>query len=150
MLPSRTHNAVNDMSLVRILHLFQLLAVLAVAAGCNSQDPNRGEVMGLVTVNGQPAASGAVAFSPVDGQSPTSGGKIVNGEYSVKASIGTVKVAIRVPKIIGERKLYNTPDSPVQPLMEETLPPEYNDRTTLTFDVKPGINEQNFDLKTKK
>jgi hypothetical protein len=137
------------MSLVRTLSLSLLLAALVVAAGCNNQDPNRGEVTGLVTVNGQPAASGAVAFSPVDGQSPTSGGKIVNGEYSVKASIGTVKVAIRVPKVVGQRKLYNTPDSPIQPLMEETLPPEYNDRTTLTFDVKPGVNEHNFDLKTK-
>jgi len=104
----------------------------------------------MVTVNGEPAANGAVSFSPVDGQSPTSGGKIVNGEYSVKASIGTVKVAIRVPKVVGERKLYNTPDSPIQPLMEETLPPEYNDRTTLTFDVKPGVNEHNFELNSKK
>jgi hypothetical protein len=138
------------MSLFRTLYLSPMLAVLAVAAGCSGQDPNRGEVMGRVTVNGQPAASGAVALSPVDGQSPTSGGKIINGEYSVKASVGTVKVAIRVPKVIGQRKLYNTPDSPVQPLMEESLPPEYNDRTTLTFDVQPGVNEQNFDLKTKK
>jgi hypothetical protein len=137
------------MSLVRTLYFSPLLAVLAVAAGCSGQDPNRGEVTGMVTINGQPAASGAVAFSPVDGQSPTSGGKIVNGLYSVKASTGTVKVAIRVPKVVGERKLYDTPDSPVQPLMEESLPPEYNDRTTLTFDVQPGVNEHNFDLKSK-
>lgn len=138
------------MSLAHVLSLSMLFAAFVLATGCSKQDPNRGEVVGVVTVDGQPAASGAVAFSPVDGQSPSSGGKIVNGEYSVKASTGTVKVAIRVPRVVGERKLYNTPDSPVQPLMEETLPPEYNDRTTLTFDVKPGVNEQNFDLKTKK
>lgn len=103
----------------------------------------------MVTVNGQPAATGAVAFSPIDGQSPTSGGKIVDGKYTVKASTGTSRVAIRVPKIVGQRKLYNTADSPVQPLMEETLPAEYNDRTTLTFEVKPGENEHNFELTTK-
>ena len=59
------------------------------------------------------------------------------------------KVAIRVPKVVGERKLYDTPDSPVQPLMEESLPPEFNDRTELTLDVKPGVNERDFDLKAK-
>lgn len=125
------------------------VVVLVFALGCGSQDPNRGEVSGIVTVNGQPAATGAVAFSPVDGQSPTSGGKIVDGKYTVKASTGTSRVAIRVPKIVGQRKLYNTPDSPVQPLMEETLPAEYNDRTTLTLEVKPGENEHNFELTTK-
>jgi len=124
-------------------------AVLVCTFGCGGQDPNRGEVSGIVTINGQPAATGAVAFSPVDGQSPTSGGKIVDGKYTVKASTGTSRVAIRVPKVVGQRKLYNTPDSPVQPLMEETLPAEYNDRTTLTLEVKPGANEHNFELTTK-
>jgi hypothetical protein len=125
------------------------IATLVGMIGCGSQDPNRGEVTGIITVNGQPVATGAVAFSPVDGQSPTSGGKIVDGKYTIQASAGTSRVAIRVPQIVGEKKLYNTPDSPVRPVMKETLPPEYNDRTTLTLEVKPGDNEHNFDLKTK-
>lgn len=137
------------MSAVRRLYRTLPIASLIFAVGCGGQDPNRGEVSGIVTINGQPAATGAVAFSPVDGQSPTSGGKIVDGKYTVQASTGTSRVAIRVPKIVGQRKLYNTPDSPVQPLMEETLPAEYNDRTTLTLEVKPGDNEHNFELTTK-
>jgi hypothetical protein len=126
-----------------------LLLLLALSSGCSKQDPNRGEVTGKVLVDGQPAANGAVSFSPVDGQSPTSGGKIVDGEYSVIAAVGSSKVSIRVPKVVGERKLYNTPNSPVQPLMEETLPAEYNDNTTLVVEVKPGANTHDFDLKTK-
>jgi hypothetical protein len=104
----------------------------------------------MVLVDGQPVALGAVSFSPLDGQSSSSGGKIVDGQYSVKASTGTAKVAIRVPKVIGERKVYKTPDSPTQQILKESLPPEYNDRTTLTFDVKAGVNEHNFELTTKK
>ncbi|WP_428305093.1 hypothetical protein [Lacipirellula sp.] len=125
------------------------IATLACVMGCGSQDPNRGEVTGIITVNGQPVAAGAVAFSPVDGQSPTSGGKILDGKYTVQASTGTSRVAIRVPQVVGEKKLYSTADSPVRPVMKETLPPEYNDRTTLTLEVKPGDNEHNFDLQTK-
>jgi hypothetical protein len=137
------------MALGRTFLPLVLVITLACSLGCGSQDPNRGEVTGIVTINGQPAVTGAVAFSPVDGQSPTSGGKIVDGKYTVKASTGTSRIAIRVPKVVGKRKLYNTPDSPEQPLMAETLPPEYNDRTTLTLEVKPGANEHNFDLQTK-
>jgi hypothetical protein len=137
------------MSLARI-EICSLLLLVLMAAGCSRQDPNKGEVRGMVMVDGQPVAVGAVTFSPLDGQSSTSGGKIVDGQYSVQASTGTAKVAIRAPKVVGERKLYNTANSPVRQVLKESLPPEYNDRTTLTFDVKPGVNEHNFELNSKK
>jgi hypothetical protein len=121
--------------------------MLSIWIGCGKTDSKRGEVKGSVLVNGKAAESGAISFTPVDGKSPTSGGKIVAGEYSVQVPFGISKVSIRVPVVVGERKLYNTPDSPVQPLMKESLPPEFNDHTKLTLDVKPGVNEQVFDLK---
>jgi hypothetical protein len=63
--------------------------------------------------------------------------------------IGTAKVEIRIPKIVGQKKVYDTPDSPVRPIMDESLPKKYNDETELTFDVKPGANQHDFDLSTK-
>jgi hypothetical protein len=137
------------MSSVRPLSFLTLLALSAIAPGCNKQDPNRGQVAGMVEVDGQPAANGAISFTPIDGNSAGTGGLIVDGRYTVNANIGPSKVAINIPKVVGERKLYDTPDSPKMPVTEELLPPEYNDQTTLTFDVKPGPNEQNFSLKTK-
>lgn len=137
------------MSSVRLSSVASLIFAASIALGCSGQDPNRGQITGLVEVDGQPAAKGAIAFTPVDGNSPASGGDIVDGRYTVKAFTGPSKVAIRVPKVVGQRKLYDTPDSPIQSVMEESLPPQYNDETTLTCDVKPGPNEQNFSLKTK-
>ncbi|MHB1035946.1 MAG: hypothetical protein ACYC0Y_15010, partial [Pirellulales bacterium] len=66
-----------------------------------------------------------------------------------KVPAGKVKVEIRVSKVVGEKKLYDTPNSPVQPIMQEVLPPTYHDRTTLELDVQPGANEKNYALKTK-
>jgi hypothetical protein len=126
-----------------------LLSWFVAAAGCGNADSKRGTVQGTVTVNGKPPAAGAIAFTPVSGAAPTAGGKIVDGKYSAEVPIGLAKVAIRVSKIVGQRKLYDSPDSPVQPLMEESLPPEFNDRTELTLDVKPGVNEHVFHLKAK-
>ncbi|QDT75508.1 hypothetical protein [Lacipirellula limnantheis] len=137
------------MSSIRLGSVASLVIAASFALGCSGQDPNRGQITGLVEVDGQPAAKGAIAFTPVDGNSPASGGDIVDGRYTVNAFTGPSKVAIRVPKVVGQRKLYDTPDSPIQSVMEESLPPQFNDETTLTYDVKPGPNEQNFSLKTK-
>lgn len=133
----------------RCLQCALVLCLLGGSTGCGDGTADRGEVKGSVLVNGKRAETGAVSFMPVDGKSPTTGGKIVDGKYSVEVPIGMSKVAIRVPIVVGERKLYNTPDSPVQPIMEESLPPEFNDRTELTLDVKAGVNERVFDLKPR-
>ena len=125
-----------------------LLSWLVAIAGCGNSKSGRSRVHGNVTVNGTPPASGAIAFTPVDGAAPTAGGEIVDGKYSVDVPIGQSMVAIRVPRVVGQRKLYNTPDSPVQPLMEESLPAEFNDETKLTLDIKPGETQGDFDLKT--
>jgi hypothetical protein len=122
---------------------------LVILAGCSSGDPNSGEVSGTVTIDGQPAKEGAIAFMPVSGNAPTAGGVIADGKYTAKVHIGTAKVEIRIPKIVGQKKVYDTPDSPVRPIMDESLPKKYNDETELTFDVKPGANQHDFDLSTK-
>ncbi len=144
------HRTLNDKRALEAgRHSVIALAVLLGAAGCGSADATRGEVSGRVTIDGAPASAGAIALIPVDGASPTAGGKVLDGRYSVKAPLGLAKVEIRVPKVVGQRKLYDTPDSPVQPLMEESLPMKFNDETQLTIEVAPGSIEHDFDLKTE-
>jgi hypothetical protein len=125
-----------------------LAAALLVAAGCAGK-PTKGDVAGTVTIDGAPAESGSIAFSPVDGQSATAGGSIEKGRYTAQVPPGKMKVEIRVAKVVGQRKLYDTADSPMAPIMEEVLPAKYNDATELEVEVKLGENEHNFDLKTK-
>jgi len=133
----------------RFIGVTGLLALCLLSLGCSKQDPNRGQVTGTVEVDGQPAAKGSISFTPIDGNTAGTGGPIVDGRYVVDANIGPSKVAINIPKVVGERKLYDTPDSPKMPITEEALPPQYNEQTTLTYDVQSGPNEKNFSLKTK-
>jgi hypothetical protein len=121
--------------------------VLYVAPGC--APPTEGVVAGTVTVDGQPAQIGSITFIPVDGKSKTTGAKFTDGKYNTLVPLGKAKVQIRVSKVVGHQKLYNTPDSPVQPLMEEVLPAKYNDQTELLLEVKPGQNDGSYDLKSK-
>lgn len=126
---------------------FSLVLLAIVQTGCGEGIPDgQAEVSGRILVDGVAPTEGAITFSPVDRMSPTSGGMISDGEYSVLAAVGEAKVAIRVPKEGGERKLYDTPDAPLQKVMTESLPARFNDDTELTFEVKAGKNTCDFDL----
>jgi hypothetical protein len=124
-----------------------MLIALLLVAGCAKSDV--GVVTGSITVDGVPAKSGSIAFFPVNRKSTTAGAEIVDGQYTASVPLGTFKVEIRVSKIVGQKKLYETPDSPIQQILAESLPSKYNDKTELALDVQPGKNQQDYELKTK-
>jgi hypothetical protein len=128
-------------------HWLSIVLVLIILAGCG--ESTIGVVSGTVTVDGLPAKEGSIAFFPVDRKSATAGAEIREGEYTAQVPLGASKVEIRVPKVVGQRKLYNTSNSPIMPLLEESLPAKYNDQTELTLDVRPGKNRQDYQLSTK-
>jgi hypothetical protein len=129
----------------------RLLVVLLIYAlavpGCESS--NDADVSGTVTVDGTPVEVGSITFLPADGKSPTAGGKIENGKYSVRVPLGTMKVAIRYPKAAGTKKLYNTPDSPIGTIWKEVLPARFNEKTELALEVKSGRNNKDWELTAK-
>jgi hypothetical protein len=123
------------------------LIVTILIAGCAKSDT--GVVTGTITVDGAPAQSGSIAYFPIDRKSSTAGAGITDGRYTATVPLGSSKVEIRVPKVVGQKKLYDTPDSPIKQILAESLPPKYNDQTELTLDVKPGENHQDYQLTTK-
>ena len=126
--------------------LFFLLLAIVFVPGC--AEPTEGEVSGTVIVDGEPA-NGSIGFIPVDGLSSTSGAAIKDGEYTAIVPLGEMKVQIRANKKVGETRIYNTPDSPIQTILAEVLPPKYNDETELLLVVKPGKNQKDYDLRSK-
>jgi hypothetical protein len=131
-----------DRSLVLTIAL-----AIALLSGC--AEPTTGVVTGSITVDGTPAKMGAIAFFPVDGKSSTAGAEIIDGQYTATVPLGTAKVEIRVSRKIGQKKLYDTPDSPMKDVLAEMLPPKYNDASELTLEVQPGENRKDYDLSTK-
>jgi hypothetical protein len=128
-----------------------LLAALLALAGCEG-GPKTGEVTGTVTVDGQtPPPGSSITFVPTDGKSPTAGASIEGGRYTAKVPVGTARVEIRVPRPAKTPKgpAVEGPGGPGGDIIEESLPAKYNEKTELTFDVQPGKNEKNWDLKTK-
>jgi len=101
-------------------------------------------ISGTVTLDGQPLNEGLIRFVPVDGQSATSDAPIKNGRYTAQVPTGERRVEITAPKVVGKKKMYDTPDSPEVDVVEELLPPQYNVQTTLKTTVKKGANQASF------
>jgi hypothetical protein len=121
--------------------------------GC-SGDPNRAEVSGKVTLDGEPVSEGRIGFYPIQGnEGPSAGAVILNGSYKVPASNGVwlgknlVKInALRktgkqVPSAYGGKNIIEE--------TEEPIPPVYNDRSQLIHDVQPGSNRIDFELRSR-
>ncbi|VTU01412.1 Uncharacterized protein OS=Planctomyces limnophilus (strain ATCC 43296 / DSM 3776 / IFAM 1008 / 290) GN=Plim_2787 PE=4 SV=1 [Gemmataceae bacterium] len=131
---------------VRIGAAVALLFGLGAAAGCGG-DPPSAEVSGSVTFDGKPVEEGGISFSAANGNAPGGGGVIKGGKYTAtRVPIGATKVSITAVKVVGQRKAYDAPDSPMTPITEPLLPAKYNTATVLTFEVKPGSQTKDFDL----
>jgi len=117
---------------------------------CPASGNSAGErVCGIVTINGDPVEKGAITFKPLDSQSSNAGAMIKEGKYEAIVAQGKSKVEIRVPVVVGQRKLYETPNSPLQDVTKESLPAKYNKETELEIDVVLGTNEKDWELLTK-
>ena len=120
-----------------------------VAAGCSS-DSSHGTVSGTVTLDGTPLASGLIRFVPADGQTATADATIANGEFTAKVPVGEKRVTISAPKVVGKRRMYETPDSPTVDVVEELLPERYNSRSELSITVEAGKQDAEFPLTSGK
>src|SRR5215218_8444901 len=119
-----------------------VLAALLALAGCSDQ--STGEVTGTVTVDGEiPTVGSSINFVPTAAGSSGGGGAIADGKYAAKLPPGNYKVEIRVPRPTKPGKVIRPGPGPGAGVeIEESLPAKYNEKTELTFEVKPGKNEK--------
>src|SRR4051812_2388316 len=96
--------------LTRHAPLIACLLALALAAGCS--DGSKATVSGKVTLDGEPLKEGLIKFLPADGKSQNADAPIKDGQYMATMPPGEKRVEISAPKVVGKRKMYDTPDSP--------------------------------------
>ena len=136
------------MSRFRVVGAVYAFIAGVVLVGC-SNGGDFADVSGTVSYDGHAIESGAITFIPADGKGSTAGGPIKDGKYTAtKVPLGNMKVSISGSKKTGSKKLYPTADSPSVDLTAEALPTKYSDRdkSELTFEVKRGANEKNWEL----
>jgi hypothetical protein len=82
--------------------LLPILATLVISFGCTESGPPLGQVSGTVTIDGKPASSVDVMFTPVEGGRGSTGTTDTNGQYRLSynttlagALLGSHQVVIR-------------------------------------------------------
>jgi hypothetical protein len=123
--------------------------LLGLMSGC-SADTKHGVVAGTVSLDGQPLKSGNIRFDPIDGRTATADAMITDGKFSATVPPGEKRVSITAPKVVGKKKVYETPNSPTVDLTEEMIPRRYNAQSELKATVTLGKSElPAFELKSK-
>ncbi|NBO91216.1 MAG: hypothetical protein EBV06_02695 [Planctomycetia bacterium] len=129
-------------------HVILSIILIGLAMGCGPTEPPLYPVQGKVTLDGSPVEKGLIRFAPVNGEAPA-GAEIKGGQYSLKVVAGESRVEITAPVVIGKRKAYDTPDSPMIDMIKESIPDKFNTRSELKYKVEPKTNSQDFALKGK-
>ncbi|QDT65425.1 hypothetical protein [Calycomorphotria hydatis] len=123
-----------------------LLAVIA-AAGCSGSDgPERGDVVGAITFEGEPLPAGVIHFEPDNGAPVIV--KVTDGKYRTDSSHGAV-TGRNVVKITATKKTGKQIKNIMGEMEDEYIqyiPKSFNEETTLEVEVSPGHNNFDFNL----
>ena len=138
--------------------LVLILSFFGPGCGGEGDELPREAVWGTVNLDGRPLEKGTIQFSPVaQGSQATAvegGGMIESGKFSIPRDRGLVPgdyhVAIYSGGSGAPAKGPNGPITGGPAPKKETIPANYNAKTTLKADVKKGVaNDFNFDLTSK-
>jgi hypothetical protein len=130
------------------------LIMMALAlSGCGTRSGE--EISGTVTLDGEPLSHGYVRLLPLGvARGETIIAEVQDGRFHVGREQGPLpgqhRVEISAPGAITQR-IPALPPAPAGTMIEVTregLPPDFNTNSTLTCDIKPGVNELSFHLAT--
>lgn len=118
------------------------ISLLGLVVGCSSEvGPKKYDVSGTVKFDGKEVAEGEIVFQSDNPSIGAEGGTIKNGKYTLKAREGKNKVEIRATQVVPGKK------GPMgEDWVEQFIPAQYNDSSTLSAEVGSGKTKHDFDL----
>lgn len=139
---------------VRSFSMAFLAAFLAIlTSGCGGKDyegPQRAEVKGKVSFNGEPIKNGTINLKPLDTEGGRSaGGTITDGQYLIPEengpTFGKYRVEIFAFEPIGGAS--GNGDAEEADKTKQILPAKFNNDSTIELEVDKEVVEEDFDLK---
>jgi len=113
-----------------------------LSVGCSAQNdgPPLSDVIGNITLDGQPLEQGRIIFDPTDGVGTSYGAIIASGKYNARLSAGPKSVSI-----FSYRPSKTILDFEGNPSVEQFLPDRFNSKSTLTAEIS-GERKQSVDF----
>jgi hypothetical protein len=139
-------------SVLAIVIMPALIAILIAAVGGCGSGTQRASLSGQITFDGAPLATGVISLEPTGGtKGPSAGAEIAAGKYQIAANRGPLPGRYRV-SITANRKTGR--DVVVGGIKgaesEQFIPANYNVKTELEVEIKPGRNAADFTLTSGK
>ena len=131
------------------------LASLAVvipallSTGCGPSGPQKITIQGMVTLDGVSLPEGQVVFIPTDPSLGAVGGAITDGVFTVTTYTGPHQVEVHAEKQLTRPVPPGAPPEAGVTFVN-IIPPHYNEKTTLTFDVQSPNDKPEFALTSDK
>jgi hypothetical protein len=119
---------------------FCFALVVISNAGCSKSGPELAPVSGRITLDGKPLEKADVLFQP-GSQPPSSGRTDADGRYVLAYKRGVMGGHVGSNSV----QITISPDVVPNP---PNIPARYNYESKLTYEIKSGQNEFNFDLTT--
>ena len=117
-----------------------LVLLLVGCTGRQSDQPELGNVTGVVTLDGTPLVDVTVTFSPLGGGRLSSGTTDEFGRYTLNYTVRATGAKI------GKHKVMISETVGVSTRNASKIPEKYNSQSELEVEVVPGENEIPFDL----
>lgn len=127
-----------------------LLTALASFIGCGGVDdaPATVKISGEVTYNGKPMPAGEIIFRDKSGSNKSISAQIKDGKYEADCTLGNKRVEITAMRDEKGATAETLETGESGPVLEQYVPEAYNDKSTLTADVKEA-GDQKFDFPLK-
>ena len=129
-----------------------IISLTTLIMGCSGgeEGPKLLPVTGTVTLDGEPIPDASILFKDPTGKNKSYFASVKDGAYSTKMEVGKRKVLISDNRQSKDKMVDNAAGTGKEPAMEQYLPAEYNEKSTLKIDVvSGGENQFPFDLKSK-
>ena len=131
-----------------------VLISVALWTGCGGNSAGRYAITGTVTLDGSPLAKGNIGFSPLEGGRLSSGAVVTDGKFSIPADkglpVGKYRVEVHAAAGGAPAPDPNAVPGDGPPPPKELIPPEWNETSTQTIQVKKeGPFNFAFEIATK-
>ncbi len=131
-----------------------LLISMALCLGCSGGSGGRIAISGTVTLNGAPLDKGNISFQPSEGAKTSSGAIISAGNFSIPRDKGLLpgkyRVEVNAAAAGGGGSATDAAPGEGPPPPKELIPPEWNEESKQTIDVKKeGPFKFSFEIATK-
>jgi hypothetical protein len=127
-----------------------LLALGGVALALWFPRESEPSVRGTVQLEGQLLPKGSIALVPIDGTTGPGGGSGIDkeGKYEIKRGLRPGKYKVEIRSTITIPRPVRNPTIPSELVDEEVsvVPEQYNSKSSLIREVRPGANVLDFTL----